>query len=226
MQASLWARSERLPAVDILCDRGEIDRARAVLDGHEAARDAEQRDIAAAFAAAEARVLCEEGRYPEARAAAERGLSHAEALGGIFTSTVRLCLFQAIEAALALDDLADAERMLDAIDGLMPGQLFPVIQAPGLYLRARLDARRGDLDVAERELAAAERLYAGEGMVFGVARTRLELAELLVRRERSEEAQPLAAQARETFETLGASPWIARADSLQAAELAPSGSSA
>ncbi|MFL5911825.1 MAG: hypothetical protein ACJ768_14780, partial [Gaiellaceae bacterium] len=226
MEASMWARSERLPVVDILCDRGEVDRARVVLEEHEAARHAEQRDIAAAFAAAEARLLCAEQRYPEARAAAERGLSHADALGGIFTSTVRLCLFQAIEATLALDDLDDAERMLDAIDRLMPGQLFPVVRAPGLSLRARVDARRGNLDDAERELEAAERLFAGEGMVFGVARTQIERAELLAGRDRLEEAGDLAARSRETFERLRATPWVARADGLRAPELAPSGSSA
>jgi class 3 adenylate cyclase/tetratricopeptide (TPR) repeat protein len=217
MEASLWARSERLPVVDILCDRGDVERARVVLEGHEAARQAEQRDIAAAFAAAEARLLCTEHRYPEARAAAERGLSHADALGGIFTQTVRMCLFQAIEAALAVDDLEDAEGMLDAIDALMPGQLFPVVQAPGLSLRARFDARRGNLDDAERELGAAERLFAGQGMVFGVARTQLELAELLAGRDRLEEADALAARARETFEQLGAVPWIARAQAVSAA---------
>jgi hypothetical protein len=104
--------------------------------------------------------------------------------------------------------------MLDAIDGLMPGQLFPVVQAPGLSLRARVDARRGDLDEAERELGAAERLFASQGMVFGVARTQLELAELLAGRDRSEEADALAARSRETFERLGAAPWIERAAAI------------
>jgi hypothetical protein len=106
--------------------------------------------------------------------------------------------------------------MLDAIDGLMPGQLFPVVQAPGLSLRARVDARRGDLDEAERELGAAERLFAGEGMVFGVARTQIERAELLAARDRFDEAGALAGRACETFERLGAAPWIARAAAISA----------
>ena len=46
--------------------------------------------------------------------------------------------------------------------------------------------------------------------MFYLAVTQLEQAEWLAEQGRADEAEPLLAEARETFEQLGATPWLAR----------------
>jgi hypothetical protein len=48
------------------------------------------------------------------------------------------------------------------------------------------------------------------GFVFYLAATQLEHAEWLIEQGRPGEAEPLLAEARETFERLGAKPWLER----------------
>jgi class 3 adenylate cyclase len=223
LEASHHARSDRLSAVAILCDQGELERGRTLLDAHEADREAEQADIASGFAGQEARLLRAEGRNGEARVAAERGLAHAESLG-LGNYSVRSCLIEAIEAAFELGDLDDAAALLGRIDALQPGRLFPVLEAHGHRLHARLAAAVGGDDDPERRFRAADALFEQEGMVFALAVTRLEHAEWLAQQGRPDEG--LSAAARTTFEQLGAKPWLERVDTVTSVELAPSGSSA
>ena len=49
---------------------------------------------------------------------------------------------------------------------------------------------------------------------FPLAVTLLEQGEWLLTQDRGDEAQPLLAEARETFERLEATPWIARASRM------------
>ena len=82
----------------------------------------------------------------------------------------------------------------------------------GLFLRAqqaRFRARLPEHDT-EAELRTAERLFEEAEMPFYVAATRLEHSEHLVAKGRGDEARPLLEQARETFEQLGAKPWLER----------------
>ena len=82
--------------------------------------------------------------------------------------------------------------------------------------KARFRARLPEHD-AEAELAEAERLFEDGEMPFYVAVTRLERARTLP----EEEARPLLEQARETFERLGARPWLERIDDAAAATQVP-----
>ena len=213
IEASVHARSDRLAAMAILCELGDLERARALLHAHEHDREAEQTDIAAGFAAAEARLLRAEGRFVEARATGERGLSRAPRLA-VSNVVIRACLIETIESVLALGDLDEAGRLLDRIDALMPGQLFAFLRAHSLRLRARLHAGRGGDDEVEKNLRGAEALFDEQGLIFALAVTRLEHAEWLVAHERPEDGSLSAAQARQTFEQLGAKPWIERADAV------------
>src|SRR5437588_10866047 len=219
-EASERVRTERVLIVQILVWRGESEQAHAILREHESARVAEQVDIATTFAAAEAALLLEDANWAEARAAAERGLAHAEALGGLSNSTVRACLIAATEAALAAGDLADAEQLLDSIAAIPPGHRYPIIQAHALRLGGRLDAARGRDTEAEEQLRAAEAMFEGLGLVVALAIARLDLAEFLVARGRAGEAADRLAQARATFEALGARSLIERLDAVAAGDLA------
>jgi predicted ATPase/class 3 adenylate cyclase len=214
LQASPWASSGLIAIAHVHCEQGDIDAAQAVLDDQAWARDAEQPDMSAAFAIAEARLLRACDRSAEALAAAERGLAQRTELG-ITSWVIRSCLFEALEAALELDDHAKAGELLAFADGLQPGQLSPQLKAQRHRFHARLDARRASHDRVDDDFRSAETLFREYGFVFRHAVTQLEHAEWLLEQERVAEAAPLLAQARETFEQLEAKPWLERLASAE-----------
>ncbi len=221
LQASRFARAELVGAVRVLCEQGRVDAAPDLLAEQEWQREAEHNEAVAAFAAAEARLLRAQNRPAEALAAAERGLSHSQELG--MTSTViKLCLREALEAALDLDDLTKTEELLASIDKLQPGELTHSLEAHRARFHARLDARRGNHNNVDDNYRSAEALFAEYGLAFHHAATQLEHAEWLTSQGRADDSEPLLARARETFERLEAKPWLERLDAAQAAPLAES----
>ena len=212
LQASVRARRELSQAIPVLCEQGELGRAEALLRERESARESEQADTAAAFASVEARLLRAQDRPVEALAAAERGLAHRSELG-ITNSYVKRCLVEALEAALDLDDLPKAAELLAGIETLQPGELTPSVRAHGHRFRARLDARR-DGEQVDDDFRTAETIFREHDLVFHRAVTQLEHAEWLAAKGRSEDARPLLAEARDTFQQLQALPWL---DRLEAA---------
>jgi predicted ATPase/class 3 adenylate cyclase len=217
LQASRWARGGLIDAALVHCEQGNLDTAQDVLHEHEWQREAEQADTAAWFVAVEARILRARNRPAEALAAADRGLAHREELG-ITHVVIRCCLVEALEAALELDDHAKADELLALADTLQPGQLTPSLKAQRHRFHARLDARRGHHDHVDHNHRAAETIFREHGLAFDHAATQLEHAEWLIEQGRFEQAQPLLAEARETFEHLDAKPWL---DRLAAVEAAP-----
>ena len=209
LQVSRWARSLVIIDVIVHCEQGNPEVAQTVLDKQEWQRDAEQPEIAAAYAAVEARLLRSRNRLAEALAAAERGLAHHRELV-ITNPFVKLCLREAIEAALELDDHRKADELLALADLLQPGQLTPSLQAQRHRFHARFDARRGNHDRVDHNYRRAETIFREHGLAFHHAVTQLERAEWLATQERAGDAQPLVTQARETFEQLEAKPWLER----------------
>ncbi len=213
MHASRFARAELVAAAPVLCEQGKPDAAQALLAEHEWARDAQQHELAAGFAAAEARLLRARNRPADALAAADRGLSHHSV--AITSTPMKGCLVEALEAALDLDDLTRADELLASIDNLQPGQLTPSLEGHQARFHARLDARRGDHDHVDDNYRAAETLFAELDLAFHHAVTQLEHAEWLTSQGRVVDAEPLLAQAHETFERLEAKPWLERLDAVQ-----------
>jgi hypothetical protein len=84
------------------------------------------------------------------------------------------------------------------------------LQAETARLRARLDAAHGSHDQVEERFHSASALCREFGFSFHQAVTQLEHAEWLTTQNRDEDAQPLLAEARATFEQLQATPWLAR----------------
>ena len=62
----------------------------------------------------------------------------------------------------------------------------------------------------DERFRAAAALFREFGIVFHLAVAQLEHGEWLAAQGRSDEAQPLLAEARETFERLQATPWLER----------------
>src|SRR5260370_382736 len=75
LQGSRKALSERAMALPILCEQGRLEEAGTLFREEEWQRNAEQADLAAAFAAVEARIRRADRRQADALAAAERGLT-------------------------------------------------------------------------------------------------------------------------------------------------------
>jgi ATP/maltotriose-dependent transcriptional regulator MalT len=98
-------------------------------------------------------------------------------------------------------------------EALFPG---PLIQAQAARFRALVAVAQGDDSRAEASLKFAAATFREYGVPFAFACTQFERAEWLVAQGRAEEVAPLAAEAREIFERLRATPWIERADALEA----------
>ena len=118
-----------------------------------------------------------------------------------------------------IGDLVGDEKLrglLDILDELHPGEQGSFLRAQ----RARFRARLTENDTGA-ELAAAERLFEEAEMPFYVAVSRLERADHLLANGRADEAGPLLDQARETFEELGARPWLERVENASAGSKVP-----
>jgi hypothetical protein len=135
---------------------------------------------------------------------------------GITYLGVKLAFVEALECAFELGDSDRLEELLQIIEGLRPGERPPLLDAHAARLRAKL---AGDAPAAERGFRRAADIFRERELVFWLAVTQLELAEWLTSRDRPDEAQPLLAQARETFERLEAKPWLERVDAVRIASL-------
>ena len=213
------ARGELLNAARIHCERGAPDRAHAVFQDSEALRDSAASQIRAGYAGIEARLLRAEGNPADALAAAGRALAVRAELAMTDTS-IKMGLVEAVEAALALPDLDRADELLGIAESLDPGEVTPFLQAQTSRLRARLDAARGLDDRIDERLRTAGGILREFDLVFYLAVTQLEHAEWLQAQRRVDEAQPLLAEAYETFARLQATPWLERADRAVRADAA------
>ena len=205
-----YAHAEVVVTASILCEQGDVARADRVLSAAEPARTAEQPELKANFLAAEARVLRAQGRPGDALAAAERGLELGRELS--FMSTpMKLSLVEALEAALALGDPGKADELLATVESLQPASLTPSLRAHRARFRARVDAALGREDGVDGNFRSAAAIFREFSFAFYLAVTQLEHAEWLAGMRRHSEAEPLLAEARETFDLLGARPWLERA---------------
>jgi hypothetical protein len=101
-----------------------------------------------------------------------------------------------------------AEEVVGRIEAIPPGLRPPSLGAHAGRARARLAE---STDGATAHLVSAETVFRDLGLRFWLAVTMLEHAEVLIADGRGEEAEPLLAEARDTFAELRARPWIERA---------------
>jgi tetratricopeptide (TPR) repeat protein len=196
--------------VPVRIHRGEIEEAKrstrlfAELEGSADLQEQSQVHYA------EAALLLAEGDHAGALRSAEASLATRHAIG-IYYEAVKESFVVALEAALALDDLPRAEQLLAMVNTLPPGGSTQFLRAQSARFTARLAARRGDPELAERLFERASHLLRELALPFALAVALLEHGELLVTQDRGDDAQPLLVEARETFERLAARPWIERA---------------
>jgi class 3 adenylate cyclase/tetratricopeptide (TPR) repeat protein len=199
--------------VEVDCWRGEARQARARLDRLAAALEADDIQTRSLYALHEAMVIRAEGKPGLALEALEHDLAQIlDELGAMFV-TAKLTLVEAIESAFDLGDTAKVEELLGIVERLRPGGRPPLLDAHAARFRARLTPAPAE---AEHGFRRATELFDDLGIVFWRAVVQLEHAEWLNDQGRTEDAVPLLAQARETFELLEAKPWLKRLDALGA----------
>ncbi len=192
-------------ALEVDCLRGDVERAKERLSSM--TDESEDPQVRASQALFKAFVLRAEGDPAAALDALQPAHDARKSLGIRFL-TVKLAIIEELECASALGDAARIDRVLEAIDELRPGERPPLLTAHAARFRAR---RTTDASEAEREFRGAAEIFRDHHLVFWLAVTQLEHAELLVEEGRSDDAEPLLAEARETFERLEARPWLERA---------------
>jgi class 3 adenylate cyclase/tetratricopeptide (TPR) repeat protein len=198
---------------EVECWRGQVGAARARLDRYAEVIDQEDMQSLWAYALHEAMVLRAEGKPQAALEAVEVDLAHVlEELGVTFV-TVKLSLVEALEAAFELGDTAKVDELLGIVERLRPGDRPPLLAAHAARFRARLAQTPAE---AERGFRRAAEVFDELGVVFWRAVAQLEHAEWLISQADPEDAQPLLAEARDTFERLAAKPWLERLDAAQA----------
>ncbi|HZO62218.1 MAG TPA: AAA family ATPase, partial [Gaiellaceae bacterium] len=180
--------------------RGNIDEARRIVGIFSHVENSSDLQDRAIWLAAQASLCLAEGRFEQALAAGQATTEMAATMGHSFQG-IKQGVTDALQAAHALGDTVKSEELLDWIEGIPPSSRSPYLQAQGLRFRARL-AR----DPAG--LAAAAEEFRSLGVPFWQGVAQVERAELLER----DAGALLLAEARSTFERLGAAPWLARCD--------------
>jgi class 3 adenylate cyclase/tetratricopeptide (TPR) repeat protein len=140
-------------------------------------------------------------------------------LNGFGHEAVKEPFVIAVEAALALDDLAKAEELLAVVEPLPLGRQPQFLRAQASRFRGRLAALRQDVEEAERGFKGAAGLFREIAVPFYLAVVELEHAEWLSEQGRRDESEPLLVEAREIFGRLGATPWLERAGARVGAEV-------
>jgi hypothetical protein len=112
----------------------------------------------------------------------------------------------AVRDASGADTLTELLDLADAADVAKPPSSVAGIE----YLRAKAAALRGEEPAFERAVALLRESDRRATLAIAL----VEQAEWLVSRGRPDEAAPLVAEARESFERLRARPWLERLDAL------------
>jgi class 3 adenylate cyclase/tetratricopeptide (TPR) repeat protein len=214
-----FVSSDLLPLVRVHLNRSELEEAEALLSSAAELEQADDVQYQANYAAARAAILRAKGHYAEAWDAAQRAIQVAAQVGWGYPG-VKEGLVQSGEAAFAMGDLAKAEQVISLIEGLKPGERSPLVEAQRARFAARLAEARGESDSVVGEFKSATGMFRELSMPFWLAVTLLEHAEWLASQGQPDDADPLLAEARETFERLKATPWLDRADAVTAREVA------
>jgi class 3 adenylate cyclase/tetratricopeptide (TPR) repeat protein len=195
--------------------RGQLDEARRSFRSFprfDVSPDLQERALHAVGSAV---LLNVEGRHAEALEAVRPALEARDAFG-VGSEPFREGLTAALEAHLALGDVAGAEALLDGIEGLPPAKVPRVVLAQATRSRALVAALVGDVERVEPGLRAAAATFREVGTPLLTATTLLELAEWRCAAGRRAEAAPLLEEARDLFAGLGARPWLERLERVGA----------
>jgi len=211
----------RLACVEAI--RGNIQAARAHLSGLRDWAESDDVQNRTGYAAVEATVLVAEGSSRKALETARQAIDEAMTGGlGVAHEAVRFAFPIALEAAIGVGDLEEADRLTQLFTNRPAGEVPPFLWAHVALAKALVAHARGEEAGVEESLVAAEAMFRDLGYPYWVARAQLDRAGWLAGHGRLDESARLAAEAAATFEAVGAAPMLARARVLVESRVAPS----
>jgi tetratricopeptide (TPR) repeat protein len=205
---------ELVPAAAALVRRGEVPAAREFLSRLPDAVDSENVQNRAAQQGVLAAIARAEGDAAQALKLARLALASWADLGLIARAPVD-GFVEALEAAFDLGDDEAIDELLAFAEDRPRGEVLEFFDGQRLRFGARRSSARGADDEAVTAFEAAGDRFLDTGHVYWQAVTRLETAEHHVARGRPEAGEPLLAQAREVFESIGARPALERVAALE-----------
>ncbi len=211
--------SGQLAHLEALC--GNTDAARAHLSGCRAWVSSDDIQKRSTYLSTEAMVLLSEGDSRHALESARRAIDEAMSGGiGLANEVIRLAFPVAVEAAIDLSELEEADQLAELVAVRPPGEVPPYLRAQVTRSKALAAAARGEDELVAEKLASVEAIFRDLGYGYWRARTQLDLAEWFAGRQRLEESATLATEAAATFAAVGAAPMLVRARSLSEPETA------
>jgi len=187
--------------------RGETASARARIEPLAEWATKGEIQVRFSFELASAMVDRAEGRYEESLArAAELAGRRSEG----YAHLVDEAFVEAVESALALDDIPTARRLLDEASGVRPGERTRYLEGQVARLLGRLAVVHGDADSAAARFAEATASFREASVPFWLAVTLVEHGGSLAHESRVGDAAPLLTEAREILERLRAVTWLDR----------------
>jgi class 3 adenylate cyclase/tetratricopeptide (TPR) repeat protein len=196
--------------------RGNLDAARdhaAVCSVWSAGDDIQNRSVYAALLGV---VALAAGDSLQALQSARTAIEEAVHGGmGFANETVRTAFPVALEAAVSLGELDEADRLVNMLATRPRGEVPPFLRAQVVRSGALIAAAKGDNTAVEKDLTATESMFRELAYPYWTARAQLDRAAWLFSHDRIVDATQVAAQAAGTFENLGAAPMLVRALALQ-----------
>ena len=171
--------------------------------------DSEDPQELATMASARSAVSVHEGKPAEALNHARHAIGHSHTIGP-GSDSVRWAWPIAAEAALALGDEAEVNRLLGWLDNYPSGHIAPVLRAERQRIRARLLAREND-PAATEAFATSTQAFRELGSPYHLAVGLLDHADYLAAAGDARPARQLAAEADRIASGLGAMPLSDRA---------------
>ncbi len=187
------------PTIRLHVERGELERARSLLEAHGTLRTSSDLQARASSLEADALACRGEGRYADALAAAEEAIGLWRGIGEQHYAA--LTLGEAVLAAFDAGAVDRVEQFLELVRAWPRVERRPLLDAVEALILARLLVARGE--PAEAEFADAVERFRRLELPFWEAVARLEDG-----RARGDAEQLARAEA--TFERLGALPWLER----------------
>jgi tetratricopeptide (TPR) repeat protein len=196
----------RYPLVLLHAYRGQTTSAAEQLSALEPWQRSDDIQERHSWLIAQAAVAKVENELALAFTSASKAAGGAASWGGVRSEGVRLAWPLAMECALEINRLDEAESLLAFVADQPVGRIPPYLRAQLARYRALVHIEKGDADTVEADLKQAVTNFTDLGYRYWLARAQADLARWLVNGGRPADAEPLLAEAIEVFALLGAEP--------------------
>jgi tetratricopeptide (TPR) repeat protein len=208
----------RMRLAQVMVLQGDLAGARENLESCRALLESDDFQMRTGWEVVDASVTMANGDYRHALKAARSPIDQA-VRGTLFFAheSVRAGFPEAIDAAIALSDLAVAKELIEILATRSPGELPPFLRAQVARAKALVFIAAGGTSEVEELLDLAEATFRDLSYPYWTARSQLDRAEWLAGQGHQDAAAALASEASATFERLGTRPMLVRAQAISRA---------